>query len=71
MCDPSWMVTCKVVMDQSLEGKWWSAILTLQNYTYADMGLMLILLEKFILCAFLTGITVVGKWKDLENNSSC
>ena len=27
---------------------------------------MLILLEKFTLCAFLTGITAVGTWKDLN-----
>ena len=46
MCDPSGMATCKAVMDHSLEGKWGSAILTLQNYMYAGMGLMLILLKN-------------------------
>ena len=45
MCDPSGMATCKVVMDHSLEGKWRSAIPTLQNYMYAGIRLMLILLK--------------------------
>ena len=44
-CDLFGMATCKVVMDHSLEGKWRSAILTLQNYMYAGIRLMLILLK--------------------------
>ena len=44
-CDPFGMATCKAVMDHSLEGKWRSAILTLQNYMYAGIRLMLILLK--------------------------
>ena len=34
--------------------------------SYSCLGLMLILLIKFTLCAFFTGITAVGTWKDLN-----
>ena len=36
---------------------------------YSCLGLMLILLIKFTLCAFFTGITAVGTWKDLQLNA--